>query len=151
MIELNHSYKDLRLVYLLMRGSGVRDTLRISLLLCVGDCCLRWLDGDILEEAKRPWGLADRLTAWLRFAGDGDWRLAPATGDRVSLLGLAEDIIGLPLCLGGEVEGGGERLLGGGEFLRLGDLEERRLAPGEKRFGGELDNFLFCGGKGEGL
>lgn len=38
-----------------------------------------------------------------------------------------------------------------GELLRLGDLEERRLGPGEKRFTGELDSFLFCGGKGEGL
>lgn len=49
------------------------------------------------------------------------------------------------------MEDGGERLLGGGELLRLGDLEGRRLGPGEERLNGELDNFLFCGGKGEGL
>lgn len=65
-----HPYKGLCVVYLLLRGSGVRDTLRISLLLCEGDCCLLWLDGDVLGEAKCPWGLVDRLTAWLRFAGD---------------------------------------------------------------------------------
>lgn len=49
------------------------------------------------------------------------------------------------------MEEGGDRLLGAGELLRLGDLEERRLAPGEERFGGELESFLFCRGKGEGL
>lgn len=49
------------------------------------------------------------------------------------------------------MEEGGDRLLGAGELLRLGDLEERRLAPGEERFEGELESFLFCRGKGEGL
>lgn len=32
----------------LLRGSGVRETLRMTLLVCEGDCCLRWL-GDMLE------------------------------------------------------------------------------------------------------
>lgn len=59
--------------------------------------------------------------------------------------------MGLPLCLGGELEEGGERRLGGGELLRLGDLEVRRLGPGEERLVGEPDIFLFGGGKGEGL
>lgn len=58
--------------------------------------------------------------------------------------------MGLLLCLGGD-EDGGVRLLRAGELLRLGDLDGRRLAPGEERFVGELDIFLFCGGKGEGL
>lgn len=39
---------------LLLRGSGVRDTRRMGLPLCVGDCCLRGLDGDALEFSKRP-------------------------------------------------------------------------------------------------
>lgn len=47
----------------------------------------------------------------LRFAGDGERRLAAATGDRVSLLGLTEGNMGLRLCLGGDVEEGGVRLL----------------------------------------
>lgn len=37
----------------LLRGSGVRDTLRMGLPLCEGDC-LRWLDGDVLKVSKRP-------------------------------------------------------------------------------------------------
>lgn len=86
-----------------------------------------------------------------RFTGDGERRLADPTGDRVSLLGLTEGNMGLLLCLGGDVEEGGERLLGAGELLRLGDLEGRRLAPGDERFGGEFESFLFRGGKGEGL
>lgn len=52
--------------------------------------------------------------------------------------------MGLLLCLGGDVEEGGDRLLGGGgELLCLGDLEGRRLVAGEERFIGELDSFLF--------
>lgn len=93
----------------------------------------------------------DPLTVRLRFAGDGERRLAAAPGERVSLLGLTEGNIGLLLCLGGDEEDGGVRLLGTGELLRLGDLEGRRLAAGEERFAGELDILLFCGGKGEGL
>lgn len=92
----------------MFRGSGVRDTLRMSLLLCGGDCCLRWVDGDVLEESKRLWGLVDRLTGRPRFAGEGERRLADPIGDRVSLGGLAEG--GLLLCLGGDTEEGGERL-----------------------------------------
>lgn len=38
----------------LLRGSGVRDTLRMGLPLCEGDCCLRWLDGDEPEVSNRP-------------------------------------------------------------------------------------------------
>lgn len=129
----------------------MRETLRISLLLCGGEWCLRWLDGDVLEVSKRLWGLAEPLTARPRFAGEGERRLAAPVGDRASLLGLAEGNIGLRLCLGGDTEDGGERLLGAGELLRLGDLEKRRFAPGEGRFAGELDSFLFCGGNGEGL
>lgn len=134
----------------MLRGSGVRDTLRMSLLLCEGDCCLRWLDGDMLE-VKRPWGLLEPLTVRLRFADNGERRLEAGTGERASLLGREEGNMGLLLCLGGDVEEGGERLLGAGELLRLGDLEGRRLFTGEERFDGELDTFLFCGGKGEGL
>lgn len=59
--------------------------------------------------------------------------------------------MGLRLCLGGDVEEGGDRLLGAGELRRLGDLEGRRLEAGEVRLMGELDSFLFGGGKGEGL
>lgn len=59
--------------------------------------------------------------------------------------------MGLLLCLAGGEEDGGVRLLWVGEILRLGDLEMRRFAPGEERLMGELDNLLFCGGKGEGL
>lgn len=129
----------------LLRGSGVRDTLRMSLLLCGGDCCRRWLDGDMLE-VKRPWGLPR-----LRFADNGERRLEDGTGERTSLPGREEDSMGLLLCLDGDVEGGGVRLLGAGELLRLGDLEGRRLVTGEERFEGELDTFLFCGGRGEGL
>lgn len=135
----------------LLRGSGVRDTLRMGLPLCEGDCCLRWLDGDELEVSKRPWGLVEPLTLRLRFAGDGERRLAAPLGDRVSLLGLTEGNMGLLLCLGGDEEVGGVRLLWAGELLRFGDLEGRRLAPGEERLAGELDTLLFCGGKGEGL
>lgn len=51
--------------------------------------------------------------------------------------------MGLLLCLGGDEEEGGDRLLGGGELLCLGDLEGRRLVAGEERFMGELDSFLF--------
>lgn len=58
--------------------------------------------------------------------------------------------MGLLLCLGGE-DDGDVRLLWAGGLLRLGDLEMRRLGAGEGRFVGELDSFLFCGGKGEGL
>ena len=59
--------------------------------------------------------------------------------------------MGLLLCRGGDIDEGGERLLETGELLRFGDLEGRRFGTGEERFGGELDIFLFCGGKGEGL
>lgn len=135
----------------MLRGSGVRETLRMSLLLCEGEWCLRWLDGDVLEVSKRLWGLVEPLKARPRFAGDGERRLAAPAGDRASLPCLPEGNIGLLLCLGGDIEDGGVRLLGPGELLRLGDLEKRRFGPGEERFAGELDNFLFCGGKGEGL
>lgn len=91
----------------LLRGSGVRDTLRKGLPLCKGDCCLRWLDGDKLDVSKRPRGLVEPLTARPRFKGDGDRRLA---GDRVSLLCQPEGNMGLLLCLGGD-EVGGVRLL----------------------------------------
>lgn len=87
----------------------------------------------------------------MRLAGNGERRLEAVMGERVSLLGREEDNKGLLLCLGGDVEEGGERLLRAGELLRLGDLEERRLGMGEERLEGELDTFLFCGGKGEGL
>lgn len=70
-----------------------------------GDCCLRWVDGDVLEVSNRPCGLVELLTARLRFAGDGERRLAAATGDRVSLLGLTEGSMGLLLCLGGDEDG----------------------------------------------
>lgn len=94
------------LAYLwLLRGSGVRDTRRMGLPLCEGDCCLRWLDGEVLEVSKRPGGLVEPLTVRLRFAGDGERRLAAATGDRVSLLGLTEGNRGLLLCLGGDEDG----------------------------------------------
>lgn len=59
--------------------------------------------------------------------------------------------MGLLLCLGGEWEGGGVRLLCPGELLRLGDLEGRLLAIGDERLAGELEILLFGGGKGEGL
>lgn len=132
----------------LLRGSGVRDTLRMGLPLCGGDFLL-WLKGEVPEDSKRPWGLVERLRAWLRFAGEGERRLGAAPGDRVSRLLLAAT--GLLLCLGGDWEDGGVRLLCGGEPLRLGDLEGRRLAMGGERLTGEMDNLLFCGGKGEGL
>lgn len=115
----------------------------MGLPLCDGDCCLRWLDGDVLEVSKRPWELGGLLRVRLRFTGDGDRRLAAPAGDRVSLLCQPEGNMGLLLCLGGGEEDGGVRLLGAGELLRLGDLEGRRLAPGEERFAGELDIFLF--------
>lgn len=51
--------------------------------------------------------------------------------------------MGLLLCLGGDEEEGGERLLGTGELLRFGDREGRRFGPGDVRFIGELDIFLF--------
>lgn len=51
------------------------------------------------------------LTLRLRFAGDGESRLADTPGERVSLLGLTEDNMGLLLCLGGGEEHGGVRLL----------------------------------------
>lgn len=51
------------------------------------------------------------LTLRLRFAGDGERRLAAPLGDRVSLLGLTEGNMGLLLCLGGDEEVGGVRLL----------------------------------------
>lgn len=146
----SESFLFLLLIHLwLMRGSGVRDTLRNGLPQCEGDCCLRWLDGD-MEDSKRLCGLGEPLTLRLRFAGDGERRPTALTGDRGSLPGRAEGNIGLLLCLGGE-EDGDARLLGAGELLRLGDLEGRRLASGEERFAGELDIFLFCVGKGEGL
>lgn len=128
----------------------MRETLRITLL-CEGDCCRRWFGGDALEGSYRRGGLGDPRTAWLRFAGDGERRLAAATGDRASLLRRPDGNMGLRLCRGGDVEEGGERLLRGGELLRLGDLEGRRLATGEARLMGELDSFLFGGGRGEGL
>lgn len=134
----------------LLRGSGVRETLRIGFALCEGDG-LRWLHRAELEASKCRWGLVEPLTGRLRFTGDGDRRLAAATGDRGSLFIRPEDNMGLLLCRGGDVDEGGVRLRCTGEPLRLGDLEGRRFAPGEERFGGELDNFLFCGGKGEGL
>lgn len=83
----------------------------MGLLLCTGDCCLRWLEGDILEDSNRPCGLEEPLTARPRFAGDGDRRLPTAPGDRVSLLNLPEGNMGLLLCLGGDDEVGGVRLL----------------------------------------
>lgn len=136
-------------IYLgLLRGSGVRDTLRMGLPLCGGDFLL-WLKGEVPEASKRPWGLVERLRAWLRVAGEGERRLAAAAGDRVSRLLLAAT--GLLLCLSGDWEDGGVRLLCGGEALRLGDLEGRRLAMGGERLTGETENLLFCGGKGEGL
>lgn len=48
----------------MFRGSGVRETRRISLPLCEGDCCLRWLDGEPPEDDwKRPCGLGEALEA----------------------------------------------------------------------------------------
>lgn len=134
----------------LLRGSGVRDTLRMGLPLCEGDF-LRWWDGDVPEVSKRLWGLGEPLAVLLRFAGDGERRLGPPPGDRVPLVGLAEGNMGLLLCLSGDAEDGGVRLLWVGEPLRFGDLDDRRLDIGEERLGGELDILLFCGGKGEGL
>lgn len=50
-MEINASCLD----YLwLLRGSGVRDTLRMGLPPCEGECCLRWFDGDVPEVSKRP-------------------------------------------------------------------------------------------------
>lgn len=99
------------LLYLwLLRGSGVWETLRIGLPLCGGDCCLRWLWGDV-ESPKRPCGLEEPLRLRPRFAGIGETRLAAPTGDRVSLIGRTEGNMGLLLCLGGEEEDGGVRLL----------------------------------------
>lgn len=40
-----------------------------------------------------------------RVAGDGERRPAAATGDRGSLLSLAEGNMGLLLCLGGDEDG----------------------------------------------
>lgn len=134
----------------LLRGSGVRETLRIGLPLCEGDC-RRWPNEDVPQVSKRRWGLVEPLILRLRFAGDGERRPAAATGDRVSLPGRPEDNMGLLLWRGGDEEVGGVRLRLGGELLRLGDLEGRRFNPGEERFAGEPDIFLFCGGKGEGL
>lgn len=137
------------LAYLwLLRGSGVRDTLRMGLPPCGGDCCLRWLDGDKPEVSKRLGGLGEPRAPRPRLAGDGERRLA--TGDRLSLPGLTRGNMGLLRFLDGDEEGG-VRLLGAGELLRLGDLETRRLAPGDGRFIGEPDSFRFCGGRGEGL
>lgn len=50
-------------------------------------------------------------TLRLRFAGDGERRPAAAMGDRVSLPGLTEGNMGLLLCLSGDEEDGGVRLL----------------------------------------
>lgn len=75
-----------------------------------GDCCLLWLDGELLEVSKCPCGLGEPLTARLRLAGEGERRVAAVTGDRVSLPGRLEGSMGLLLCLGGEVEEGGVRL-----------------------------------------
>ena len=47
----------------------------------------------------------------LRLTGDGDRRLAAVAGDRVSLLCQPEGNMGLLLCLGGDEEDGGVRLL----------------------------------------
>lgn len=115
------------------------------LLLCIGDCGLRWLDGDV-DFSKRPCGLADGRPPRPRPTGDGDMR----GGDRVSLP-CQPECPGLLLCLGGDDDRGGERLRCKGELRRLGDRDGRRLAPGEGRLAGEGDIFLFCGGKGEGL
>lgn len=71
-----------------------------------------------------------------------------ATGDRLSRPGLST---GLLLCRDGEDEDGGERLRWGGDPLRLGDLDVRRLVGGDGRLMGELDILLFGGGRGEGL
>lgn len=109
-VQKKNKTETLLLLYLwLLRGSGVRDTLRIGLPLREGDCCLRWLVGEV-DASKRPCGLVEPLTLRLRFGGDGERRLAPPTGDRVSLFGRTEDIMGLLLCLGGEEEDGGVRL-----------------------------------------
>lgn len=110
----------------------------------MGDCGLRWL-GDT-DFSKRPCGLVETLAARPRPTGDGDMR----GGDRVSLP-CQPECIGLLLCLGGDDDRGGVRLRCKGGLLRLGDLDGRRFAPGEGRLTGELDIFLFCGGKGEGL
>lgn len=133
----------------LLRGSGVRETLRMGLPLCGGDCLRAPEDGP--EFSNRPWGLTEPLRLRPRLAGDGERRPAAPTGERASLLGRPEGNMGLLLCLSGEAEDGGVRLRGGGEPLRFGDLEGRRLGPGEGRFAGELDIFRFCGGSGEGL
>lgn len=82
----------------------------MGLPLCEGDL-LRWLGGEEPEVSKRPRGLADPLAAWPRFAGDGERRLGAALGDRVSLPGRTDIGMGLLLCLGGDEEDGGVRLL----------------------------------------
>lgn len=122
----------------------------MGLLLCKGDCCLCWSDGDLLEVLYRLCGLGELLAVRPRLAGDGERRLAAAMGDLASRPGLPECSIGLLLCLGGDEDDGGVRLLCEGELLRLGDLETRLLGPGEERFG-DGDILLFGGGKGEGL
>lgn len=125
----------------------------MALLPWEGDGCLLWLDGEVLEVSKRLGGLAEPLgPARPRCAGEGDWRLFAA----VSLPRRLEGNMGLLRCRcgggGGDVEDGGVRLFRvGGELLRLGDLEGRRLGTGGEPLVGEPDSLLFCGGTGEGL
>ena len=126
----------------------------MALLPWEGDGCLLWLDGEVLAASKRLGGLAEPLAPPRpRCAGEGERRLAAEAGDRASLPGRLEGNMGLLRCLCmGDVEDGGVRLFwAGGELLRLGDLETRRLEAGGEPLAGEPDILLFCGGTGEGL
>lgn len=108
-----------------------------------GDGWRLWLFGELLEASYRPGGLAEPRGARPRSTGGGEAR----GGERASLDSLPGRLLGsmgLLLCLGGEADEGGVRLFWLGELRRLGDLEVRRLGPGDGRLaGGEPDRRLF--------
>ncbi len=126
-----------------MRGSGVRETLRMGLVLWDGDVWRLCLCGDEPEGPYLAGGLEDTRVLW---AGGEERVSLPcwAAGGLLRWRG------------GGEAEEGGVRLFPGLlPRLGFGDREERRLATGEgdplRLVTGEGDPLRLATGEGDTL